>query len=76
MSSNEPQSPAANFRLDSDNEVEPMKIESGPINIQTEKPKEPVMVMKPKKPIPRKPTSLRFFIRDGTFKQDHDWFGK
>ena len=57
-----------------------MKLESGPINIQTEKPRESVVSKgsnnSKKARVSRKLTSLRFFIRDGTFKKDHDWFGK
>ena len=33
--------------------------------------------LKSKKPnLAKKQTFMRFTIRDGTFKKDHDWFGK
>lgn len=84
MSSNELRQPVESFRLDSDDDIErdPAKFDprgSGPLNIQTDVPplKSAQPAQKAKKPnVSNKQTFLRFTIRDGTFKKDHDWFGK
>jgi len=84
MSSSELRQPVESFRIDTDTDIERDTVKfdphaSGLLNIQTDDAhlKSAQPAQKAKKPnMSKKQTFLRFTIRDGTFKKDHDWFGK